>query len=517
MLRWQSLLTAVVLGASAAFAGELDCHELLALHDHAVPALEQSALEARNLRRQAPWGGGATLGGARMFFETLDLEFRRDRRYPVTLLGLALRRLPFLREVPFVVVLSGGTVPTWAPVLEEVARQERLALRVLLLPGALSEQGERPPIPLAAPSEAVRAALAGRPAVFLDDTFATGQSAARIRRYLEFAGATLEGVFVVYESGCGETSAIYRSGRASAHYGRAFAFPRSPARWSWKLPERRLALGIENTVLGFDGRLTAAARKLLPVLEKEGVEVSFLRKGHAVDAPKVALTVAPGLRVSAAAGPYPLAMGNWGRTFVGDADGHRPASAEQVVDTVPLRQGRTGRIDHPLWPRRSFEDGDESEVGPTYLLDRLVEVGALVPQFGETPKAVAFAAPSVSTLDAREALVDVRGPRPVGEGTGRTAAELGLGRLSYYARGVTQARIARSRLQQQMTEADVEWGSGVYVSVGRPPDHPGYRIELDLLPEAREQSDFEVTDAGDAMIVKVLNPSAVSVLGPRPF
>ena len=110
--------------------------DLLEAFDRTIPEIEQRAIDVREHKMKEYDGNEETPWVA--FYKILDEVSREHKDFPRLLLRQALNCFPYLRRMHFNIVLSGGTVENWTPLLQEAAKKEGVSFSIVQLPGGIS-------------------------------------------------------------------------------------------------------------------------------------------------------------------------------------------------------------------------------------------------------------------------------------------------------------------------------------------------------------------------------------------
>jgi esterase len=352
--------------------------------NESLPAIEESAYKVLEVIPGTP--------GFIRFNEIIDEALRDSSEYPAALLKLAVNRLPYLRDEPTIVFLSGGVADPWAPLLQKTANEEGLKIKIVKLPGSLSfaRGGNQKAIPEF--PDALKALLKDNPAIFLDDTYTNGGTAAAVREAVQKVGGKLDGTFVVYEGGKGDPASLYKTGRNNKRNPSMGNFPEKPKNWRWnKSGPRALAIELEGTLIrqADPNRLTTQGEALLVQLEKMGGRVQFLKAGRPVEPLQMIRERFNNLQTLGPSAQVDFAIGNWGRDFRG----------------LPRSQSRTGLPQIETVRIGDFRDEgilSEDLLDRDYFLNRLSEMGVIRPEYARGQgKASAVDKTFLAELDLR--------------------------------------------------------------------------------------------------------------------
>ena len=381
--------------------------DLMKIYDQTMPDIEQKAIEVREQGMKARDRNAEHPTIA--YFRAFDEASRAHKELPGLLLKQALNRLPYLRQTHFNIVLSGGTADPWTLALQEAAHKEGVSFSILQLPGGLSTQGDRVLNSIPNFSPLAKAELERGPTLFLDDSYSNGDTARSVRTAVEENGGELSGVFVVYDSGLGNVSALYKSARGTLQAERKLdAFPEQPNSWRLRAAASlNLGIELERTLFDDKGQWILQGERLLQECEHMGIGVQFFRNGRAVTAPPEVKTKFPKLKMQESHSQPDLAIGHWGRSFNGkqnvqELNGEIKQLQLPKLETLPLQsQGlsRYGQREQPI--SQSLIFGHEY-LDENYFLHRLSELGVLEPVYSGK-KATPFTPGKVSVVDLRHA------------------------------------------------------------------------------------------------------------------
>ncbi|MEK7355057.1 MAG: macro domain-containing protein [Bdellovibrionota bacterium] len=302
--------------------------------------------------------------GVVRFNESIDDHIRSNPSYVTQLLNLALRRLPELKNEPFNLIVSGGVVEPWLPVLRAEIQRLGLDVNIIAFPGALSfarnDRIDAPDLPAS-----LKADLEGRTTIFMDDTYTNGGTAEAIRQRVKESGGKLSGVFVIYEGGKGDPSSLYKSGRMNQRPTSMGQFAEAPKAWRNSSGIKTLGIELDGTLfVGGSSKLSLQGERLLRELSDLGISLVTLVGGRPVAVPA---SISSAFHGNTSMSVPDVSIGNWGQGFLGRQRPSKNGPSGARIETVRIGDVRTWS----LWP--------EAQLDPNYLLNRLVEEGVLTP------------------------------------------------------------------------------------------------------------------------------------------
>lgn len=325
---------------------------------------------------------GVSQGGPR-FFEAIDSQLRGDPGYVVPLLKQALRRLPYLTSTEFNIMVSGGVADPWPPLLTAFAYEHGLKINIIQFSGGLGKQVGRVRRELPRFPNEVQSIIRQFPSIFLDDTYSAGNTSDRIRTAISQVGGHLEGVFVLVDAGKGDASSLYKTARPTHANQSLRNFPIQPVSWRWQSQSATSLAITSNLLFGpQDAQPRRQAHTLLKELNRMHAQVRIDDIGIHSSQIAAIRQAYPQIEFLTPDEPVDVAIGNWGENFLG------PEESAEMTSHRPL--SRPNSATRTLELPRPAPEGDhvmsESNLAPTFYLDRLSEAGVLIPEFQtETP------------------------------------------------------------------------------------------------------------------------------------
>lgn len=339
------------------------------IHNQVMPDIEIKAIaEAKKI--------GGIAGGVR-FNEVIDESLREMPEVSKYLLELALRRLPYLADQEFNIILSGGVADVWGNVLQqnmhEIERRihQKLKINIIKLPGGLSfARKDRNQVP--AFDETTRKLIKEFPTIFLDDTYSNGGTYLAVKQEIEKNKGKMHGGFVVYDGGKGDVSSLYKSARLNTRTESMGVFDLEPLDWD---PQgvKKVAIDVTGTLMlaNFD-KISGQAGVLLKWMEDKKIEIVLVKNGSLskdVELEQNIKKAFPYLFFSDDFSDASVLLGSFGRFFVGDKNYKGPRFKGAVVQTIYLGDFTT----HGQF--------GEDQLDAKYFLNRLSEAQLIRPLY----------------------------------------------------------------------------------------------------------------------------------------